>query len=153
MTLVHAHEGEDVGGGRNLDRRPDSPQADGAPKAPQNVTVELAGEGFVWITLRPGAVITAAHGAPARERFLSLTGGKGAGVLLIITGVESVTRDAVKFFSDATTVTAFAIVGSTSVDRVIAHGRRGLGDPDCPSRYFSDEQEALTWLRGSNKLP
>lgn len=151
-ALVHAHGGEDLRGGQNIDPQQDNPHPGGAPAAPPNVAVEVAGEGIVRITLCPGAAITSADGVPVRERFLALTGGKGAGVLLEVTGVESVTRDAVRFFTDAVTVRAFAILGSTAVDRVIASGRRGLGGPDCRSRYFSDEQEALTWLRGSNKL-
>ncbi|UUL75433.1 hypothetical protein NG819_14620 [Pseudarthrobacter sp. Fe7] len=84
-----------------------------------------------------------------RERFLALTGGAGCPVLLEITGVQSVSREAFRFLSEAVTVTAFAILGCTEVDRVIAHGRRGLPEPQCPSRYFSDEIEALAWLRGS----
>ena len=85
-----------------------------------------------------------------RESFLTLTGGDGCAVLLQITGVEHVSRDAVRVFSEAVTVTAFAILGSTSVDRVIAHGRRGLPLPQCPIRYFTDEHEALTWLHTAN---
>ncbi|MFH5877409.1 hypothetical protein [Arthrobacter sp. NA-172] len=77
---------------------------------------------------------------------LTLTGGKGTAVLLRITGVEHITRDAFRFFSQAVTITAFAVLGSTPVDRVIAHGRRGLPMPKCPSRYFSDEEQALGWL-------
>jgi len=44
-------------------------------------------------------------------------------------------------------ITAFAILGSTPVDRVIVPGRRGMPLPQCPNRYFSDEQEAHAWLR------
>lgn len=112
-----------------------------------NATLDFAGERIVRITLRPGSQITAADGISVRKRFLTLTGGAGCAVLLQVTGVERVNRDAVRVFSEAVTVTAFAILGSTSVDRVIAHGRRGLPLPQCPSRYFTDEQEALAWLR------
>lgn len=112
-----------------------------------NVTLEDTGEGIFRITLRPGGRITKEDGTLIRERFLALTRGAGSAVLLQITGVESVSRDAVRFFSEAATITAFAILGTTPVDRVIAHGRHGLPTPQCPSRYFSDEQEAQTWLR------
>lgn len=112
------------------------------------VTVKADGEGIVRITLPPGARITAADGTSVRERFLALTGGTACAVLLEITGVHSVSRDAFRFVSQAVTVTAFAILGSSAVDRVIAHARRGLPKPQCPSRYFTDEQEALTWLMG-----
>ncbi|MGO4857062.1 DUF7793 family protein [Arthrobacter sp. 2MCAF14] len=112
----------------------------------ENVRVEDTGEGVLRITLRPGRRITAEDGALVRERYLALTG-TGAAVLLQVIGVESVSRDAVRFFSEAATITAFAILGSTPVDRVIAHGRHGLPAPQCPTRYFSDEPEALGWLR------
>lgn len=113
----------------------------------ENVSVEDTGEGVLRITLRPGRRITAEDGALVRERYLALTAGTGAAVLLQVIGVESVSRDAVRFFSEAATITAFAILGSTPVDRVIAHGRHGLPAPQCPTRYFSDEPEALGWLR------
>lgn len=139
---VHSSEGADIlsygpGGGGPAFLSP----------GPANVTVECSGEGIVRITLRPGSRITVEDGIRVREQYLALTGGAGAAVLLQITGVECVSRDAFRFFSDAATITAFAILGSTSVDRVIAHGRRGLPLPQCPSQYFSDEQEALAWLR------
>lgn len=115
-----------------------------------NFTLTVESERILRITLRPGSQITAADGTSVRERFLTLTGGAGCAVLLQVTGVEHVSRDAVRVFSEAVTVTAFAILGSTSVDRVIAHGRRGLPLPKCPSRYFTDEQEALKWLRAAS---
>lgn len=114
-----------------------------------NVTMEDAGDGILRITLRPKSRITAEDGNLVRDRYLALTGGTGAAVLLEITGVESVSRDAVRFFSEAVTITAFAILGSTPVDRVIAHGRRGLPTPQCPTQYFSDEQAAMAWLRAA----
>ncbi len=118
---------------------------------PPNVTVEDTGEGIVLITLRPGGRISAEDGTLVQERYLALTGGAGAAVLLQITGVEHVSREAVRYFSEAVTITAFAILGSTPVDRVIAHGRRGLPLPPCPSRYFSDKQDALAWLHARRR--
>ncbi|RKR30161.1 hypothetical protein [Arthrobacter oryzae] len=139
--VVHSPAGADL-----LSYRPkDGPASPGS--GPANVTVENTGEGIVRITLRPGSRISLEDGIRVREQYLASTGGAGAAVLLQITGVESVSRDAFRFFSEASTITAFAILGSTSVDRVIAHGRRGLPLPQCPSEYFSDEQDALVWLR------
>jgi hypothetical protein len=109
-------------------------------------TVEYAREGVVRITVPPGSRITAEDGALLRDRFLTLTSGAGAAVLLQVTGVQSVSKEAVRIIVEAVTVTAFATLGTTDVDRVIAHGRRGLPVPRCPIRYFSDEQQALAWL-------
>ncbi|WAH95481.1 hypothetical protein [Arthrobacter sp. MMS18-M83] len=50
-----------------------------------NVTMEDAGDGILRITLRPKSRITAEDGNLVRERYLALTGGAGAAVLLQIT--------------------------------------------------------------------
>lgn len=113
----------------------------------QAVAVEDIGEGIIRITLRAGGRITADDGILVRDSYGALTGGAGAAILLQITGVESVSRDAVRFFSEAVTVRAYAVLGTTPVDRIIAHGRRGLPAPQCPTRYFTEEHEALDWLR------
>ena len=113
---------------------------------PANVSLDFESEGLLRITLRPGSRITEADGTSEREQFFSLTGGTGCVVLLQVTGVEYVSREAVPVFSEAAAVKAFAILGRTPVDRVIAHGRRGLPLPLCPTRYFPNESEALAWL-------
>ncbi|WP_400160394.1 hypothetical protein [Arthrobacter sp. BPSS-3] len=113
---------------------------------PANVSLEVEGEAFLRITFRPGSRITGADGIRVREQLLALTGGTGCVVLLQVTGVDYVSREAVRVFSEAVTVKAFAFLGRTPMDRVIAHGRRGLPLPLCPSRYFTDESEALAWL-------
>ncbi|WOH19486.1 hypothetical protein IRJ34_03945 [Paenarthrobacter sp. GOM3] len=102
--------------------------------------------GIVRIVLRPHSRISELEGAWAREQLLALTGGDPVGVLLQITGVEWVSREAVAVCSRATTIAAFALLGSTAVDMVIAHSPRGLPRPGCPVKYFVDEQEALAWL-------
>ncbi|MEO5317566.1 STAS/SEC14 domain-containing protein [Arthrobacter sp. CC3] len=112
-----------------------------------NVSVGRVSQGISRIRLRPSARITEEDGRRTREELLALTGGIRGGVLLEITGVGSVSREAISVYSSAVTVSAFAILGSTPVDRVIAHGLLGLPLPACPSEYFTDEEEALTWLR------
>lgn len=144
-TLAHADEEHRPPAGENS-----APGPAASDTGSTNFTLDVEGERILRITLRPGSRITAADGTSVRERLLTLTGGAACAVLLQVTGVEHVSRDAVRVFSEAVTVRAFAILGSTSVDRVIAHGRRGLPLPQCPSRYFTDEQAALTWLRTAN---
>lgn len=112
-----------------------------------NVVVGRLSEGIARITLRPNARITEEDGLRTREQLLTLTGGAPGGVLLEITGVGSVSREAIGVYSGAVTVTAFAILGGTPVDRVIAHGLLGLPLPNCPSQYFTDRDQAHSWLR------
>jgi hypothetical protein len=101
---------------------------------------------MIGITLRPGARIAGVDGCEARRALLALTGGQPATVLLQLTGVRSISRQAMAFHSAARTVTAFAVLGASPVDRVIAHGRRGLPLPPCPTRYFTDQEQAINWL-------
>lgn len=126
--------------------RPAKPSA-----GPANAVMEDLGGGILRISLHPGSRITGEDGTMVRDQLLARSGGAGTAVLLQITGVESVSREAVRFFSEAATITAFAILGNSPVDRVIAHGLHGLPAPRCPTRYFSDEQQALSWLHGLTK--
>jgi hypothetical protein len=112
-----------------------------------NVRVARVRQGISRITLRPNARITEEDGTRTKEELLALTGGARGGVLLEITGVGSVSREAIGVYSSAVTVSAFAILGASPVDRVIAHGLLGLPLPACPSRYFRDEDAALDWLQ------
>lgn len=110
------------------------------------VTLSLVGPAIVRIVLQPQSRIGKADGVGASARLLALTQGKPVSILLEISGVESVSRDAVAVYSEATTVRAFALLGRSPVDRMIAHSRRGLTWPTCPVKYFEDEQQALAWL-------
>lgn len=113
-----------------------------------DVTIARVGPGIVRIVLRPQSSISKADGAWASAKLLALADGNPLGVLLEVTGVESVSREAIEFYSGATSVAAFALLGRSPVDKIIAHSLRGLTWPNCPSRYFVDEQEALAWLTG-----
>lgn len=113
-----------------------------------HVTLTWVRPGILRIVLQPQSRISHADGVSASAQLLALAGGRPVGVLLEITGVESVSKEAVTFYSEASTVAAFALLGRSPVDKVIAHGLRGLAWPHCPVRYFMDEQEALTWLAG-----
>jgi hypothetical protein len=92
--------------------------------------------------------MTAEDGAFARENLLALADGKPCVVLLQITGVGSISREAISFGSESTTVRAFAVLGSTPADRVIAHGLLRLPQPQCPTEFFLDMQDAMRWLQG-----
>jgi len=113
------------------------------------VTIEHIKPGILRIDLQPQTHIVKADGELARARLLALANGKPVCVLLDVTGVGEVSREAVAFYSEATHVAAFALLGSTAVDKVIAHSLRGLDWPHCPVRYFVDEGEALAWLDGT----
>ncbi|HEU4668939.1 MAG TPA: STAS/SEC14 domain-containing protein [Arthrobacter sp.] len=112
------------------------------------VTLEQLGPGILRIDLQPQSHITKTDAELASAWVLALAESRPACVLLDLTGVGSVSKEAVKFYSKASRVAAFALLGRTAVDKVIAHSLRGLAWPSCPVRYFVDEVEAMAWLEG-----
>lgn len=67
-------------------------------------------------------------------------------VLLVISGVAGISREARTVFSGSRSASAVAVVGSTSVDRVLASFLLGAQPAPCPTRYFTDEDAAARWL-------
>lgn len=68
-------------------------------------------------------------------------------VLMDVTDVASVSRAARAVFSDVGTVAAWALLGRTPVDRILAHFILGGDFKSAPARYFTSEPEALDWLK------
>src|SRR5215218_5388542 len=80
-----------------------------------HVAITQVRPGILRIVLQPHSRITPADGALASARLLALGDGKPVGVLLEITGVKSVSKEAVAVYSEASTVTAFALLGRSPV--------------------------------------
>ncbi|GGH97176.1 hypothetical protein ACFFGR_18030 [Arthrobacter liuii] len=72
------------------------------------VTIAWVGPGILRLVLQPQAQINQADGAWTSTQVLAHTRGSPVAVLLEITNVESVSREAVAFYSEASTVAAFA---------------------------------------------
>lgn len=102
------------------------------------------------LVLPPGEVVTGTMAAAADEEVGRLAGTGKLTMLLVLTGVEALTRSARTVFSGAHSLTAVAVLGMTPVDRVIANFLLGGAVQPCPTRYFSAEQEALDWLKRKN---
>ncbi|WP_146070537.1 STAS/SEC14 domain-containing protein [Arthrobacter sp. 08Y14] len=109
--------------------------------------VSMAPEGHILLILPPGEVVTGTMAAAANDEVGRLAGIRKMPMLLVLTGVEAVTRSARTVFSSAQSLAAVAVLGMTPVDRVIANFLLGGTVQPCPTRYFSSEQEALGWLR------
>jgi hypothetical protein len=73
--------------------------------------------------------------------------GAPVAVLMDVTDVASVSRAARAVFSKATSVVAWALLGQTPVDRILAHFILGADFKSGPASYFTSEAEALTWLK------
>jgi hypothetical protein len=100
----------------------------------------------VRIDLPRGVPITGAIAEAAAARFKELVSDGPRPVILTVTGVSSITREARAVLSRAAGVLAFAVVGESPVDRVIANFVLGAAPLPCPGGFFSSESHALAWL-------
>ncbi|MET4059073.1 hypothetical protein ABIB35_000602 [Arthrobacter sp. UYP6] len=125
------------------------PETDELPEIVAAATpqVGLAPEGHIFLVLPPGEVVTAAMAADAAAEVARLGGTRSVPVLLVLTGVEAITRGARTVFGSAGSLAAVAVLGVSPVDRVIANFLLGGSAQPCPTRYFSTKQEALGWLK------
>ena len=110
-------------------------------------SVHLAEQGHLVLRLPAGQVVSGTMALWAAENIESIAGASKLPLLLILSGVESITRGARDIFSAARSLSAVAVLGISPVDRVIANFLLGGEVQPCPTRYFSREPDALIWLK------
>ena len=111
------------------------------------VHVSVAPEGHILLVLPAGTVVSGSMASEAAEKVEKLAGTGKLPMLLVLTGVEALTRSARTVFGSAASLEAVAVLGVSPVDRVIANFLLGGNTQPCPTRYFSTEPEALEWLQ------
>ena len=81
---------------------------------------------------------------------LKVANGRRLPILIDITSVRSVTREARLYYRDEAGVhtTAAALLIGSTISRVIANFVIGLDRPVVPARIFTSETEAIQWLKG-----
>lgn len=107
------------------------------------------GEGFVRITLLPGAVQTLADAQEETKTLSAITGNRSCVMLVDIRSMKSQTRDAREHLIKEGTKTARAIailVGSPT-SRVIGNFVTMFHRTPVPIKLFTVEAEAIVWLK------
>ncbi|GAA3318528.1 DUF7793 family protein [Arthrobacter ramosus] len=116
-----------------------------APAA--QITVDLAADGIVEVTLPPNTVVRSREAQAAAAAVRAFADGRRLPLLLTVTGVLSVTNDARLTYTNSVVVSACALLGESPVDRVIAHYLLRARSDSVPARFFTSEAEAREWLR------
>ncbi len=116
-----------------------------APAA--QITVHLAADGIVEVTLPPNTVVRSREAQAAAAAVRAFADGRRLPLLLTVTGVLSVTNDARLTYTNSVVVSACALLGESPVDRVIAHYLLRARSDSVPARFFTSEAEAREWLR------
>jgi hypothetical protein len=65
-------------------------------------------------------------------------------VLVDVTGITTMSREAPKIFAEQGSATRVAVLGRSAVSRVVANF--ALGVTPIPARRFTSETAAITWL-------
>ena len=100
----------------------------------------------VRAVLPRGADVTEADFARLREQLGELTGDRRVAVVLRLAGIASVSRAARASYAAISSVSAWAIVGESPVDRLLGHFLLGAEFSSAQARYFTSDREALDWL-------
>jgi hypothetical protein len=111
------------------------------------IGVRMSDRGIIEVTLPPNQVIEGPQAQDAGAAVRSLARGRRLPVLLVITGVVGVSAEARHVYATSIAASAFALVGESPVDRVIAHYLLRSKTETIPAQFFTSESDAVTWLR------
>ncbi len=112
-------------------------------------------DGVARTKVKPGADVTLKEARENSEAVNSFYTGKKFPLLVDARGIRSMTREARSQFSlkgRESGVNAFAIVIDSSISKVVGNFFMGLNKPAVPARLFTDETEALKWLKQKDKV-
>ncbi len=123
---------------------PAASESDTAAHVP-TFSVELDSD-IVVLQWAPGVVITGPRAAEAMAAVNRLNGDRTRPLLVDMTGTAKLTREARETFREDVLVSRMALVGESSVDRVIANFGLRVSSLRFPARYFTSVTAGMAWL-------
>jgi len=114
-------------------------------------TIWLTDEGIVHTKLKPHIEVDGADAEEAVRAIGSLCSGKKRPVFVDMSEIKFMSREARTYFAGSETAnveSAAALMIRSPLTKAIANFFLGLNKPRFPTRSFTSEAEALTWLRG-----
>ncbi len=116
------------------------------------VELILGEDGIMRHNMHKGAVLGLAAAEDLIAKSTQLSGGKKCPFLVKTSGTKSMSREARSFLSSseesAKISAAVAFLITSPVTRVLANFFIGLNKPIFPVKLFTDEKNALAWLKG-----
>lgn len=116
--------------------------------APDSMAFVVEADGLVRLSWRQGVSISGELAERAMLRVDELNGDTERPLLVVMRGTGSLSREARMVFARRCTASRIALLGSSAVDRVLANFALGVRSQPVPTRFFTDEDLALGWLRG-----
>ena len=116
------------------------------------MTVRVDATGLMRLTWVPGVHITGALATEAMDLVDGLNGDRVRPLLVVMTRMGGLTREARLVFTRECSVSRLALLGSSPVDRVLANFVLGVHSMATPIRFFTSEPAALAWLDRGEQL-
>jgi hypothetical protein len=110
------------------------------------IGVRMRDGGIIEVALPANEEIEGPEARVAGATVRALANGRRMPVLLVITGVVGVSVEARQVYAGSIAASAFALVGESPVDRVIAHYLLRSKTETIPAQFFTSEAEAIDWL-------
>ncbi|MEC5181939.1 DUF7793 family protein [Arthrobacter sp. CG_A4] len=117
-----------------------------AEAAAQPIGVRTLHRGIIEVALPANQEIEGPEARVAGATVRAMAAGRRMPVLLVITGILGVSVEARHAFATSVAASAFALVGESPVDRVIAHYLLRSRSETVPAGFFTSEEEAIEWL-------
>jgi len=125
-----------------------APAAAAPPSTPEPIIgVRQLQGGIIEVALPPNREIEGPEARVAGAAVRTLADGRRVPVLLSISGVVGVSVEARQVYAGSIAASAFALVGESPADRVIAHYLLRSRTETIPAEFFLSRTEALEWLR------
>jgi hypothetical protein len=111
-------------------------------------------DGICRIIHVPDAEVTLEDAQETMAAYKKIYNGRKLPLLIDTKTMRSLSREARHYYAGeeaASCASAAAIIVGTPVSKVLGNFYIGLSNPHLPSRLFTSEEEALTWLKGFTK--
>ena len=125
---------------------PGAAPAEATAPAGVPIGVRMRDGGIIEVALPANEEIAGPEARVAGAAVRALAKGRRVPVLLVITGVVGISAEARHVYSTSIAASAFALVGESPVDRVIAHYLLRSRTETIPAQFFLSEAEAVDWL-------
>ena len=108
--------------------------------------MEMGDDGIARVRWPPHSQITLAEARNSDAALVKLQGGRVCPVMVDMTNVVMMEREARNYYAKTPTVTAVALVGSSVLSIMLAKFLIKISSPTRPTRLFRTETQALEWL-------
>ncbi|HLK99144.1 MAG TPA: hypothetical protein VK539_01100 [Myxococcaceae bacterium] len=111
----------------------------------------LEADGIVRVKVKPNIEISLQDAQAAIRAVSDVCGGKRCPALVDMRGLVGMDRGARLYFAGEETAkveSAAALIIESPLSKAVGNFFMGLNKPIIPTRLFTSEEEALTWLKG-----